>query len=118
MLDIQRKELERCVKFIEAIGCEFKVIADDGTEYGTLEVKPKVDSTRAPRRYPYGAVAKHFRAQLRTDSTVGDVQVVECGEFDPEAVRSGMCSDLTNAWGKDTYITSVVNKTVEVLRTA
>jgi hypothetical protein len=119
MHELQRKELTRCIKFIEALGCKYKIITDKGEEFGTLAVAfPKPLSNRAPRKHPYGTVAKWFRPMLNIDMAVGDVCVVDCGEFGPEIVRSGVCSDLSAKWGKDTYITSVMGNTVEVLRTA
>ena len=119
MKEIQLKELQRAISYITAIGCTFKIITPDGEEFGTLEVVPlKPQGARAPRKYPYGAVAKYFRPLLNLDLSLGDVCVVDCGAYSPEIVRSGVCSELSAKWGKDTYITSVVGNTVEVLRTA
>lgn len=116
MHDIQRKELARCIKFIEAIGCKFKIITDEGEEFGTLEVR--TTASRAPRKHPYGAIANWFRPRLDLTIGIGEVCVVDCGEFEPDVIRSGVCSELTAKWGKDTYTTAIVDNTVEVLRTA
>ena len=117
MLDIQRKELARCIKFIEGVGCKFKIITSDGDEFGTLEVvRPKPPAGRGPRNYPYGSISKWFRPQLNFNLAVGEVCVVDSGEFEPDVVRSGVCSELSAKWGKDTYTTAIVGNTVEILR--
>lgn len=121
MKDIQRKEFMRCVKFIEGVGCKFKIITDDGEEFGTLEIKVAVESkarTRSPSRYPYGALSSWYRPQLDYDAAMGTVQEVAAGTFEPEIVRSGICSDLTRAWGRESYVTNIVGNTIEVMRTS
>jgi hypothetical protein len=118
MKDIQIRELQRAVKFIEALGCEFKVITPDGDEFGTLEVKATKNKTRAPLRYAYGEIAKFYKPQLNLQAEIGDVQEVAVGKFTTEDIRSGVCSLLTKEWGKDTYTTSITDHSVEILRIA
>lgn len=112
------RELQRAVKFIEALGCEFKVITPEGDEFGTLEVKVAKNKTRAPLRYAYGEIARFYKPQLNLQSEIGDVQEIAVGKFTPEDIRSGVCSVLTKEWGKDSYTTSVNDHSVEVLRIA
>ena len=118
MKEIQRKEFLRCIKFIEAVDCKFKVITDDGEEFGTLEVKETKARTRSPLKYPYGALSGWYRPQLNYDVPMGVVQEIDAGTFEPEMVRSGVCSDLTRAWGRESYVTNIVGNTVEVMRTS
>lgn len=118
MKEIQMRELQRAVKFIEALGCEFKVITPEGDEFGTLEVKVAKNKTRAPLRYAYGEIARFYKPQLNLQSEIGDVQEIAVGKFTPEDIRSGVCSVLTKEWGKDSYTTSVNDHSVEVLRIA
>lgn len=116
MQDLQVRELQRAVKFITAIGCSFKVIAPNGEEYGDLEVVAA--KARAGLRYKKGAIRSHYKSQLNLESGIGDVQVVECGDFDSETIRGGICSMLTGEWGKGTYTTSTSGSQVHVMRTA
>ena len=115
MKEIQRKEFLRCVKFIEAVDCKFKIITDDGEEFGTLEVKETKARTRSPLKYPYGALSSWYRPRLDTAAPVGAVQEIPAGSFDVEAVRSGICSELTRAWGRESYTTNIIGTTVEVM---
>ena len=118
MKEIQMRELQRAVKFIEALGCEFKVITPDGQEFGLLEVKPTKDKKRAPLRYAYGEIAKFYKPQLNLQTEIGDVQEIAVGKFAAEDIRSGVRSLLTKEWGKDSYTTSITEHSVEVLRIA
>jgi hypothetical protein len=116
--EIQMRELQRAVKFIEALGCDFKVITPEGDEFGKLEVKIAKNRTRAPLRYAYGEIAKFYKPQVNLQAEIGDVQEIAAGKFSSEDIRSGVCSLLTKEWGKDSYTTSVNEHSVEVLRIA
>jgi hypothetical protein len=118
MKDIQLKELQRAIKFIDALGCAFKIITADGQEFGALEVKAVKDRKRGPLRYPYGEIAKFYKPQLNLAAEIGDVQEIAVGKFSPEDIRSGVCSLLSKEWGKDSYTTSMTDVSVEVLRVA
>lgn len=118
MKEIQLKELQRVIKFIEALGCQYKIITGDGREFGALETKPA--RSRGPRKHEYGELSNFYRPQLDTKAIVGSVQEISIGHYGPEDIRAGMCAFLTKEWGKGTYTTSInsKNKTIELLRTA
>lgn len=118
MKDIQLKELQRAIKFIDALGCTYKIITPDGAEFGTLEVKPAQDRKRAPLRYPFGEISKFYKPQLNLQAEIGDVQEIAIGKYSVDDIRNGVCALLSKEWGKDTYTTSIGEGTVEVLRTA
>lgn len=119
MKEIQLKELHRCIKFIAGVGCRFKIITEDGQEFGDLQVvteQPK--GKRGPLKYPYGALTAWFRPRLDINAEVGSVQTIECGEFDAETLRGSLCSELGKRWGNDTYTSAIVGDHIEILRTA
>lgn len=118
MKDIQKRELNRAIDLIKALGCAYKVITPDGKEFGDLHVKALKNAKRAARKHPYGVVVAHVRQHLDMTAQIGVVQVIECGELDNETVRSSICTALTAAWGKDTYTTATQPGKVEVMRTA
>lgn len=116
MKEIQVRELQRAIKFIDALGCTYKIISPEGEEFGTLEVKPQ--SKKRPLRYPYGELVNFYRPQVRLDAAIGDVQEVAFGKYAPDDIRSGVCSLLSKEWGNGTYTTSITNTSIEVMRTA
>jgi hypothetical protein len=118
MKEIQLKELHRCIKFIEGLGCHYRIIGPEGESFGDLEVVESKERTRGPLKYPYGSVAAWFRPLLNVNATIGEVQEVDCGTFEPAIVRSGICSDLSRRWGNETYTTAIVGNKVEIMRTA
>lgn len=119
MKDIQTRELQRAIKFIEAIGCDYAVVTPDGETYSSgLEVVEAKERTRAPLRYAYGEIAKFYKPQINIAAEIGEVQEIVLGKFTAEDIRGGVCSFLSREWGKDTYTTNITEHCVEVLRIA
>ena len=118
MKEIQLKELQRVIKFIEALGCQYKIIAQDGQEFGKLDTKPA--RVRGPRKHAYGELTSFYRPQIDLNAQVGSVQEISIGKYKSEDIRAGVCSMLSREWGKETYTTSLnaKNQTIELLRTA
>lgn len=116
MKEIQLKELQRMINFIEAVGCQYKIITPDGEEFGKLETKPA--RKRRERRHEYGELIAFYKPQVDLESAIGSVQEISVGDFQAEEIRSGVCSMLSKAWGKEAYTTSINRKTnkIEVLR--
>lgn len=117
MKDLQRKELAHVLKFIEALGCTYKVITDDGQEFGTLTVATPKSRTRRPSKFAYGEVAAWYKQHVNLFAVPGVVQEIPLGKFGAEDIRGGMCAWLTSKWGKGTYVTAVTKTHVEVMRT-
>lgn len=119
MKEIQIRELQRVLKFLEGIDCQYAIITDDGECFSNgLEVKPRKSRSRSPLAFPCGEVKKFVQPQINFDAEIGSVQEINVGKYGAERVRSGACSILSSAWGKDTYTTSISEHTVEILRTA
>lgn len=118
MKEIQLKELTRSIRFIEGVGCKYKIITPDGTEYGDLEVKPTRGGKRASHKHPRGEVRGFYAPQIDLSAKVGTVQIVKIGDYEAEDIRSGVCSYLSTTWGKKTYTTchGKDGKTIEILR--
>lgn len=115
MKEIQFRELQRVMKFMDAIGCQYAIITDDGEQYGELEVKQRKKSAFA---FPRGEVKAFYVPQIDLNAEVGSVQEIAFGKYGAERVRGGICIYLTEKWGVDTYTTSINDNCVEILRTA
>ena len=117
MKEIQLKELQRAIKFIEAIGCKYKIIAPDGAEFGELELKPP----KAKREHAYGEMTSFARSNLDLRAEIGSVQQIFVpAKYKPANIQATACHILTKAWGKDNYATSLDSNTasIEILRIA
>ena len=115
MKDLQRKELTRVLMFIDSIGCKYKIITDEGKEFGTLELAPI--KKRKTSMYVHGEISRWYRPHVDLDVGVGVVQEIPLGKYPAETIRGGMCAWLTKEWGKDTYVTSITDTHVELMRT-
>lgn len=120
MIEIQMKELQRCIKFITAINCQFKIITPEGEEFGELVVEQKKKRTvdRSSPRYPFGEIARWYKPFINLDLKVGEVMTVPFGDFDKKSVQSGVISFLVKSWGKKTFTSVTTETQIEILRTA
>jgi hypothetical protein len=119
MKEIQTRELQRCIKFIESMGCDYAIVTPSGeTHTNGLEIVETKERKRAPLRYAYGEISKFYKPQINLDCEIGEVQEVAFGRFSAAEIRSGLCSWLSKEWGTDTYTTNITDNFVEVLRTA
>jgi hypothetical protein len=119
MKEIQARELQRVIKFIEGLGCSYAIVTpDDETFSNGLEVSEPRDRVRQPMAFPRGEVKSFYVPQIQLQAEVGSVQEIAFGKYGAERVRAGVCIYLTDKWGADTYTTSVNEHCVEILRTA
>jgi hypothetical protein len=114
MEEIQIRALHRHVAFIAALGCQFKIMAPNGEEFGSLAVVPP----KPKRKFAHkrGTLIDYFKPQINLDAEVAETQTIVCGSYEPEQIRRGVCSVLSKAWGKESYETSLEGKKVKVLR--
>mgnify|MGYP003654386912 CR=1 FL=1 len=109
--------IERAVKLLNATGAKYKVIAPDGTEYGTLvAVDPAKVRTRRPLTLPLGSISNHVRPHIER------LKVGEVAEIPPlkgaslDSLRSTAASMAAHMWGPDAHHTTVTHNNVELLR--
>ena len=118
MKEIQFKEFVRSVKFIESLGCKFKIITPDNEEYGDLEVVVKKPQ-RKGSGLPHGEISNFVRANLDMNAEVGSVQEIFVPEkYVPQHIQASACHILSHGWGRDTYTTCLNKNTmcIEILR--
>lgn len=112
-MSIKRLAIERMARQLETLGCQFKIVMDDGTEFGTLEVSaPK--QTREYNRY---VNATNYKELLK-DIKPGESVFVPAGTAPIDGVQSVCSSFMIQQFGKGTYMTAqnADRNGVEVLR--
>jgi hypothetical protein len=117
MKELQQKELQKILRFLDAIDCKYKIITDDGQEFGGLSVVEKKILKRQLKR-PYGDLSKFYKPKLNLQIKIGEVQEIDCEDHNPVDIRSSICSYLGKVWGKGTYTTCTKKNIVEVMKTA
>ena len=116
MMEIQLRELNKMMTLMTAMNCQFKIITPDGQEFGDLEI-----ATTTPGRnlkYPYGTLSGFYRPLINLDAKIGEVQIIDPGQFEAEEIRSSASSYLTKKWGKGNYTTSITKGMIEIMRIA
>lgn len=114
-MKVQKLTLERAIALLNAVKAKYKIIAEDGTEYGDLELAPKKGKRQF--KYPLGEMSNYYRPMVE-DMQPGDVRVVPAGKFAIEALRGTMTGWIAFKWGAGAAVTSVnrKNNTIEILR--
>ena len=113
-MSIKTKTIENVVKILRALNAQYKIITEDGTEYGELVVanqKPK----RRPRQYPLGHFSNYVKPYLQK-LNVGDVAEVPLGEFDSKMLASRVSCVGIQMWGKGNCTVHMTPTHVEILR--
>jgi hypothetical protein len=113
--EVVTKTIHKAVALLKASGCQFKVITEDGEEFGGLEVVFKKSKTIRDGR-TYFELSNHIKPHIGGSSKVGDVLEVPSGKYNPEHIRSALCAILTKRWGAGSYTTAITDKSVQVMR--
>lgn len=116
---VVQNTINDAVRKLKASGCQFKVVAPDGTEWGDLKVEQPKKKIQNPNR-PHGALRNYYDQFVDYTAPVGTViQIPKHPVYTTEEIRSGVCAKLSTHWGKGTYTTAVSKAgVVEILRTA
>lgn len=118
MLDIQKKQVEKWATMLDAWGVKFKIILDDGAEFGGLEVI-KEKSHKRHLKYPWGLMAAYVKPFVE-NMAVGDVVAIPFGDYDRKSVQGAASAACHAMWGKGAHNVMTNNKTncVELMRIA
>lgn len=117
MLDIQKKQLEILLTVLNKAGAQYKIILDDGTEYGELEVQTKKVMKRRSSLLPKGTLSNHYVPYVE-NLQAGEVISIPLDGFEVEPLRSSFSSWAHAHWGGSGATTMLNKKTnhLEVLR--
>lgn len=106
--ELKQRVLIDALKRIDNLGVQYKIIAPDGAEYGTLvavQPTPEKERKRQPPKYERNALRNHVLGFIGTMNP-GDEVFVPVGDFDVKAVQSSLSSRAGTLWGEGNYLTS------------
>lgn len=109
--------ISRAVKMLDASGAKYRIVTPDGEEIGDLYAAPINKRKLLRDDRPYGALAAHMRPYL-ANVKPGEVVRIPYSGFDREHLRGAVAAHLSNTWGAGTYVTTLTDMNVEVLRVA
>jgi hypothetical protein len=118
--ELKNRVLIDALKRIDSLGVQYKIIAPDGKEYGTLVVAapvPEKVRKRAPHKYPHNALRDYVLGYITTMGP-GDEVIIPVGDFDLKSLQSSVSSRAGQMWGAGNYLTTrdPIRNGVEVLR--
>jgi hypothetical protein len=114
MQEIVKRTIQQAIKLLDASGVKYKIIDQDGNEFGTLTTSsPK--KTNKNYVHPPGTMFRYYHPLVK-NMQVGDVVVIESGEFTTKSLQGAITSWATATWGKGSYTTCVVGSSVQILR--
>lgn len=119
MRPIQFQAVQQAARFIESVGCTFKIITPDGQEFGTLEVTASTKRKRSSsedKGRKHGDLRNYAKGYMNYDLPVGDVVIIPAGPYSLEDLRSTVCAELSSRWGLKSYTSSTKSGSLEILR--
>ena len=113
-VDVKTIALQHAIKTLNSVGAKYKIIAEDGSEYGTLVLG------KQPKRqleFPMGQVREYYLPFIK-DMKAGQVAKIPAGVFGLERIQGGVGAYASQTWGKKSVVThqDEENGVVEVLR--
>lgn len=120
MEQVKQITLEKALRLLKSVGCQYAVIDPDGNKHGDLAVaeEKKKPKTRTGT-WKHGEVAALIRSKI-SDMGIGDVVCIEYNDENIGAVQSTTGPMMQGMYGKGNYTTSLNRGQghLEVLRVA
>jgi hypothetical protein len=112
--EIVKRTIAQAIKLLDASGCKYKIIDQDGNEYGVLAVSEPKKASKS-YKHPPGTMHRFYYPLIK-DMKVGDVVVIKNFDFEPRALQGAVTAWASEHWGKGSYKTCMVGPDVEILR--
>jgi len=112
--EIVKRTIAQAIKLLDASGCKYKVIDQDGNEYGVLAVSEPKKSGKT-FKHPPGTMHRFYHPLIK-DMKPGDVVVIKNFDFEPRALQGAVTAWASEHWGKGSYKTCMVGPDIEILR--
>lgn len=113
-MDIKTKTIAQAIRLLNATGAQYKIIAPDGQEHGTLEVLRKPLITRRHNHFAKSGFIDRIKACAVAEVLVLDVP----DDSTADEFRKAVCSAASRHLGNGNYTTNINGETVELLRIA
>jgi hypothetical protein len=114
-MSVDTLAVKKAIALLDAAKAQYKIIIEDGTEFGELEVSAK--KPKKERLYPYGALTAHFAPYIK-DLPIGGKAQIPVGDFDLKSIRTALTGYCSKEWGNETYLSSINRETntVDIIR--
>ena len=114
MPEIVKRTIAQAIKLLDASGAKYKIIDQDGNQYGSLIVTEPKKSGKT-FKHPPGTMHRFYYPLIK-DMKVGDVVVIKNFDFEPRALQGAVTAWASEHWGKGSYKTCMVGPDIEILR--
>lgn len=114
MNTVKALAIDQALRLLNASGCKYFVIDEEGKTYGEI---PSVTKSKKQRKYKPGLMSNYFKPFL-VNVKIGDVAVIPFNDFDPPTLSGAITAYLSRTWGKQSYKSCTTNSSVEILRCA
>lgn len=101
-MSMKNLAIERMSRQLATLGCRFKIITEDGAEFGDLEVMPEPKQKREYNRY---VTATNY-VELLKDIKPGESVFIPAGTAPLNGVQSTLCAYMTSRFGKGAYMSA------------
>jgi hypothetical protein len=114
MPEIVKRTIAQAIKLLDASGAKYKIIDQDGNQYGSLIVTEPKKASKS-YKHPPGTMHKFYYPLIK-DMQPGDVVAIKNFDFEPRALQGAVTAWASEHWGKGSYKTCMVGPDVEILR--
>jgi hypothetical protein len=113
-MTLKNTAIIRAVALLTAANAQFKIIAEDGSEYGTLPTAPQPHpKARTVKPFPHGERTVHIAKYIH-DMQVGEERKIPLGKYKAGDLNVGAYAG--QRWGAGSYITDSTPDGITILR--
>ena len=112
-MDIKEQALRKALALLDASGAQYH-INFEGKEFGKL--LSKTGRTRVRSKYALNALRDYVMPFMNRLQEPGDVEVIDVGEFDIEAIRGSVSAYGKQFFGSGGYMTTVRDNKLQIMR--
>ena len=104
MEPILKRELDKAIRVLDLIKCEYAIIDPDGQKYGNLEVAEKKKG-KSRLKFPRGVIKEHIEPFIK-DLALGEFATVPVDKYGAERVQSAILNYMRGRRGENSATTS------------